>query len=536
MTQTTEQGGAASSVWRHPAFIISAAAAGTAFEWYDFFIYGAMASLLAKNFFAGVEPGLGYLFSLLAFSAGFAVRPFGSLLFGHIGDIWGRKNTFLVTMLLMGGATIGVGCLPTYAAIGVAAPVLLVVMRLIQGFSVGGEFGGAIVYIAEHAPDNRRGFYTSFVQATPTVGMLIALSTVLIVRTLVGEAAFAAWGWRLPFLMSAVLLAISLWIRAKLGESPEFAALTAEGGRSTNPLKDLFGSPAALARALLAFGMSGGMTVVFYTAELYTGFFLDKVLHVEGSLANALMILPLLLAMGLTIGVGRLTDSVGRKWIYVAGCLLAATLLSPLFDSLARGANPALMAATDRSPVTVRAVAKSCTQQFDLVGRAAKSTPCDVARTTLAAAGVSYRNAAVDYGATVVEVGTQGVSDLPSATFEARIKAALVSAGYPARADVKQVHVVWVMVVLTAVLALVTLTFAGLGAMLADLFPANIRYSGVGVPYNIASGWLGGFLPPIAFSLVTATGNMFAGLWYPMVITGVCGVAVALSYREHRRA
>ena len=454
MTNTIKGGAATPGVWRHPAVIIAAAAAGTAFEWYDFFIYGAMAGLLAKNFFAGVEPGLGYLFSLLAFSAGFAVRPFGSLLFGHIGDIWGRKNTFLVTMLLMGGATIGVGFLPTYAAIGVAAPILLIGLRMVQGFSVGGEFGGAIVYIAEHAPPNRRGFYTSFVQATPTVGMLIALSTVLAIRSLVGEAAFASWGWRLPFMMSAVLLAISLWIRARLGESPEFAALSAEGGRSRNPIGDLFGSPAAWGRALLAFAMAGGMTVVFYTGELYTGFFLDKVLHVDGVVANGLMILPLLLAMILMILVGHLSDTLGRKWIFVAGCLLAAATLFPLFDTLARGANPVLMAATDRSPVTVSADPASCTQQFDLVGRAAKSTACDVARTTLATAGVSYRNLATVNVPTLVRIGQVAIAALPAATFEGRLKGGLRQAGYPARAESGQIAVVKVTLVLTLILVL----------------------------------------------------------------------------------
>ncbi|MCA3716752.1 MAG: MHS family MFS transporter [Brevundimonas sp.] len=533
---------------RDDRMVILASSVGTVIEWYDFYLYGSLAAIITAQFFSGVNETTGFIFALMAFAAGFAVRPFGALVFGRLGDLWGRKNTFLVTMLLMGVSTFVVGLLPSYAAIGVAAPVILIAMRLIQGLALGGEYGGAATYVAEHAPPGRRGLYTSFIQITATAGLMLSLVVILGVRLTVGEEAFKDWGWRIPFLVSILLLGVSLWIRLKLAESPAFARMKAEGRGSATPLKDSFGRWPNLKLVLIALlGLTAGQAVVWYTGQFYALFFLEKVLRVDAALANILIATALLLATPFFIFWGWLSDKVGRKPIILAGCLLAAATYFPLFNALTEAANPRLAAAVATAPVTVVADPADCSVQFDPVGKTVFDSSCDLAKSWLAKSGVSYANEAAPAGAVAqVRIGGATVvsfdgtamarADFASAksAFETELGAALTAAGYPARADSALVNRPLVVAILFVLVFYVTMVYGPIAAALVEMFPTNIRYTSMSLPYHIGNGWFGGFLPTTAFAIVAATGNVYAGLWYPVVVAVATVVLGVLLVRERK--
>jgi MFS family permease len=519
--------------------VILGSSLGTVFEWYDFYLYGLLATVITTQFFSGVNETTGFIFALAAFAAGFAVRPFGALLFGRIGDMVGRKNTFLVTMGLMGLSTFLVGLLPSYASIGVAAPIMLVLLRLLQGLALGGEYGGAATYVAEHAPNNRRGFHTSFIQTTATLGLFAALLVVIAVRSLVGEEAFRDWGWRIPFLVSALLLAVSLWIRMQLEESPAFARMKAEGKVSKRPLAEAFAEWGNLRIVLIAlFGAVMGQAVVWYTGQFYALFFLEKTLKVDGATTNILIAVALLLATPAFIIFGWLSDRIGRKPIILAGCLLAALTYLPLFDTLSRAANPDLHAATRASPVSVTADPAACSVQFDPIGtNRFDQKSCDIAKSFLARAGVSYTSidapagteASIAVGSSVVTAPVPTGLDADSRkaaikAFHAEAQAALRAAGYPERADPAKIDKPVVVGVLFLLVLYVTMVYGPIAALLVELFPTRIRYSSMSLPYHVGNGWFGGFLPTIAFAMVAATGDIYFGLWYPIVAAALCFV------------
>jgi len=530
--------------------VIGAASAGTVFEWYDFYLYGSLAGFITQHFFSGVNETTGYIFALLAFAAGFAVRPFGALVFGRLGDLWGRKNTFLVTMLLMGLSTFSVGLLPGYAQIGVAAPILLVIMRLIQGLALGGEYGGAATYVAEHAPPGKRGLYTSWIQTTATLGLFLSLVVILAVRSATGEEIFKAWAWRIPFLVSAILLAVSLWIRLKLNESPVFQKMVDEGKTSKKPLTESFGQWSNLKIVLLALvGLTAGQAVVWYTGQFYALFFLEKMLKVDGALTNTLVAWALILGTPFFVVFGWLSDKIGRKPIILAGCLLAALTYFPIFKALTAAANPALARAAASAPVMVIADPADCAFQFDPVGKTAFTSSCDVAKSALANAGVTYANQAAPAGSTAmvrigaVEVPSFRGEGLPKAEFEARKTAwtkqltqALHQAGYLPKADPAQVNRPLVVGLLFLLMVYVTMVYGPVAAALVEMFPARIRYTSMSLPYHIGNGWFGGFLPTTAFAMVAATGNIYFGLWYPIVIAAVTVVIGFFFVREMRGA
>lgn len=530
--------------------VIGAASAGTVFEWYDFYLYGSLAGFITQHFFSGVNETTGYIFALLAFAAGFAVRPFGALMFGRLGDLWGRKNTFLVTMLLMGLSTFSVGLLPGYDQIGVAAPILLVVMRLIQGLALGGEYGGAATYVAEHAPPGKRGLYTSWIQTTATLGLFLSLVVILAVRSMTGEDVFKAWAWRIPFLVSAVLLAVSLWIRLKLNESPVFQKMVDEGKTSKKPLAESFGQWSNLKIVLLALvGLTAGQAVVWYTGQFYALFFLEKMLKVDGPLTNTLVAWALILGTPFFVVFGWLSDKIGRKPIILAGCLLAALTYFPIFKGLTVAANPALAHAAAAAPVVVVADPADCAFQFDPVGKTAFTSSCDVAKSALANAGVTYVNQAAPAGSTAlvkvgaVEVPSFAGEGLAKAQFEAARSAwtksltqTLHQAGYPPKADPAQVNRPLVVGLLFLLMLYVTMVYGPVAAALVEMFPARIRYTSMSLPYHIGNGWFGGFLPTTAFAMVAATGNIYFGLWYPIVIAAVTVVIGFFFVREMRGA
>jgi len=520
--------------------VITASSLGTVFEWYDFYLYGLLATIISARFFSGVNETTGFIFALAAFAAGFAVRPFGAILFGRIGDLVGRKNTFLVTMGLMGLSTFAVGLLPTYASIGVAAPVLLVVLRLLQGLALGGEYGGAATYVAEHAPDHRRGLYTSFIQTTATLGLFAALLVVIGLRSWLGEEAFAEWGWRLPFLISIGLLAVSLWIRLQLEESPVFRRMKAEGTTSKAPLTEAFARWGNLKIVLIAlFGAVAGQAVVWYTGQFYALFFLERMLKVDGATANILIAIALVIGTPGFILFGWLSDRIGRKPIILAGCLLAALTYFPLFEALSRAANPDLAAASARAPVTIHADPGQCSFQFDPIGRSRfDATSCDIAKAYLARTGISYANRSAPAGSpAVVAIGEVAIpapepAGLDRATrgaraaeFQGEVAAALTAAGYPERADPAEIDRVAVVAILTLLVLYVTMVYGPIAAMLVELFPARIRYSSMSLPYHIGNGWFGGFLPSISFAIVAANGDIYSGLWYPV---GIALLTVAI--------
>ena len=526
--------------------VILASSVGTVIEWYDFYLYGSLAAIITAQFFSGVNETTGYIFALMAFAAGFAVRPFGAIVFGRLGDLWGRKNTFLVTMLLMGLSTFVVGLLPSYAAIGIAAPIILVAMRLIQGLALGGEYGGAATYVAEHAPHGKRGFYTSFIQITATAGLMLSLVVIVGVRYTIGEEAFASWGWRIPFLVSILLLGVSLWIRLKLAESPAFQKMKDEGKGSTTPLKDSFGKWPNLKIVLIALiGLAAGQAVVWYTGQFYALFFLEKILKVDGGLTNIMVAIALLLATPFFVFWGWLSDKIGRKPIILGGCLIAALTYFPLFHALTNAANPQLAAATASSPVTVYADPADCNLQFDPIGKTVFNQSCDLAKSYLAKAGVTYTNLAAPAG-TVAEVRIGNVvlpsfrgDVLPAAEFKDQKEAwdtslgeSLKTAGYPAKADSALVNKPVVIGILFILVFYVTMVYGPIAAALVEMFPTNIRYTSMSLPYHIGNGWFGGFLPTTAFAMVAATGNIYYGLWYPIVIAVATAVLGFLLVKE----
>ncbi len=535
---------------RNDRMIIGAASAGTVFEWYDFFLYGSLASFITGHFFSGVNETTGYIFALLAFAAGFAVRPLGALVFGPLGDKWGRKNTFLVTMLLMGLSTFAVGLLPDYKTIGVLAPILLVTLRLLQGLALGGEYGGAAIYVAEHAPEGKRGLYTSWIQTTATIGLFLSLAVILLVRTQIGEDAFKAWGWRIPFLVSSLLLAVSLWIRLRLNESPVFEKMIAEGKGSADPLAESFGQWPNLKLGLQAlFGLAAGNAVVWYASQFYALFFLEKTLKVDGALTNTLVAIALLLATPFFVVFGWLSDKVGRKPLILLGFALAALTYFPIFKALTVAANPDLAAASARAPVVVVADPATCHFQFDPIGKQTFSTGCDVAKGVLASAGVTYSNLAAPTGTpAVIRIGSKTVASLeggalPKAQFKGAKDAwsktfagELKAAGYPLKADPAKVDKPKVVALLWLLVIYATLVYGPYAAALVEMFPARIRYTSMSLPYHIGNGWFGGFLPTTAFAMVAATGNIYYGLWYPITVAAVTFVIGLLFVKEMRGA
>ncbi|WP_380785121.1 MFS transporter [Sphingomonas sp. R86521] len=522
--------------------IIIASSLGTVFEWYDFYLYGLLATIITAQFFSGVNETTGFIFALAAFAAGFAVRPFGALVFGRIGDMVGRKNTFLVTMGIMGVSTFVVGLLPNYATMGVAAPILLVVLRLLQGLALGGEYGGAATYVAEHAPPHRRGLHTSFIQTTATLGLFAALLMVIGVRTLIGEPAFAAWGWRVPFIASILLLGVSLWIRMQLAESPVFQKMKDEGTVSKAPLTEAFARWGNLKIVLIAlFGAVMGQGVVWYTGQFYALFFLEKTLRVDGATTNILIAIALLIATPAFVFFGWLSDRIGRKPIILTGCALAALTYFPIFHGLSQAANPALYAAQANAPVTVVADPRECSVQFDPVGKNKfDSSSCDIAKAYLAKAGVSYENVAapagtlatIRIGGTTLDTVDPRLVTGPARAdaikaFGVRAKAALSAVGYPEKADIAAMNKPLVVLFLTILVLYVTMVYGPIAALLVELFPTRIRYTSMSLPYHIGNGWFGGFLPTTAFAMVAATGNIYYGLWYP-VVAAAATVAIGL--------
>ncbi|NNH19450.1 MHS family MFS transporter [Bordetella trematum] len=512
--------------------VIFASSLGTVFEWYDFYLYGSLAAIIAQHFFSGVNPTAAFIFALLAFAAGFAVRPFGALVFGRLGDLVGRKYTFLVTIVIMGLSTFLVGVLPSYSTIGIAAPAILIVLRLLQGLALGGEYGGAATYVAEHAPHGRRGFYTSWIQTTATLGLFLSLLVILGIRTSLGEQAFQEWGWRVPFLISVILLGISVWIRMQLNESPTFQRMKEEGKGSKAPIAESFGQWRNLKIVLLALlGLTAGQAVVWYTGQFYSLFFLTQTLKVEANTANIMLAIALLIATPFFVIFGSLSDKIGRKPIIMAGCLLAALTYFPIFKAITHYANPALAQAQATAPVTVIADPATCSFQFNPVGTASFTSSCDVVKSFMARNSVNYDNQTAPAGTPAkVRVGNDEFDSfegagLPPAEFKAKVAEldkALTTAirehGYPAKADPAQTNNVMVVLLLTILVLYVTMVYGPIAAMLVEMFPTRIRYTSMSLPYHIGNGWFGGFLPPVAFAMVAATGNIYHGLWYPIVI------------------
>ncbi|MBS0361755.1 MAG: MFS transporter [Proteobacteria bacterium] len=530
--------------------VIAGASAGTVFEWYDFYLYGSLASFITEHFFSGVNATTGYIFALLAFAAGFAVRPFGAIIFDRLGDLWGRKNTFLVTMILMGLSTFSVGLLPSYAAWGVISPIALITLRLIQGLALGGEYGGAATYVAEHAPDGKRGLYTSWIQITATFGLFLSLIVIILVRKQTGEAAFKDWAWRIPFLVSAVLLMVSLWIRLRLNESPVFQRMVDEGKGSKAPLAESFGQWSNLKLVILALlGLTAGQAVVWYTGQFYALTFLEKFVKIDGVLTNELVAFALLFATPFFVVFGWLSDKIGRKPIILAGCLMAVLTYFPIFKAITAAANPALAAATAASPVTVIADPADCAFQLDPVGKQTFASSCDIAKSTLANAGVSYKNEAAPAGTVAsVKIGAVTLPSfngkaLPAADLKTQ-KAAwtktlggdLKAAGYPAKADPAKTNIPLTVFLLWLLVLYVTMVYGPIAAALVEMFPARIRYTSMSLPYHVGNGWFGGFLTPTAFAMVVASGNIYFGLWFPVTVAAVTFVVGLLFVKEMKGA
>jgi MFS family permease len=526
--------------------VIFASSLGTVFEWYDFYLYGSLAAIIAKQFFSGLDEGSGFIFALLAFAAGFIVRPFGALLFGRLGDMIGRKYTFLVTILIMGLSTFIVAILPNYATIGVAAPLILIALRMMQGLALGGEYGGAATYVAEHAPHGKRGAYTSWIQTTATMGLFLSLMVILGTRTLLGEAAFADWGWRIPFSLSIVLLAVSVYIRLSLNESPAFAKMKAEGRTSKAPLSESFGQWKNLKIVILALiGLTAGQAVVWYSGHFYALFFLTQALKVDGATANIYVAVALLLGTPFFLVFGAWSDRIGRKPIIMAGLLLAVLTFFPVFSALTKAANPALAAAQAANQVLVTSDNQECSFQFNPTETRKFTSSCDIAKQVLAGASVSYDN--VDGAAGAPATITIGTTVIPSYTsrglsvaearakdaeFKAAVAGALQAAGYPDKADMAKVDTLMVIALLTYLVILVTMVYGPIAAMLVEMFPTRIRYTSMSLPYHIGNGWFGGLLPTMAFAIVAQTGNMYNGLWYPVIVAGMTFVIGMLFVKE----
>ena len=530
--------------------VIFASSLGTVFEWYDFYLYGSLAAIIAKQFFIG-DPTTTFIFALMAFAAGFIVRPFGALVFGRLGDMIGRKYTFLITILIMGASTFIVGLLPGYAQIGIAAPIILVSLRILQGLALGGEYGGAATYVAEHAPHGKRGAFTSWIQTTATLGLFLSLLVILGTRTAIGEEAFNAWGWRVPFLVSVLLLGISVWIRLSMNESPAFAKMKAEGKTSKAPLSESFGQWRNLKIVILALvGLTMGQAVVWYTGQFYALFFMTQVLKIDGPNANIMTAISLALATPFFIFFGTLSDRIGRKWIILGGCVLAAATYFPLFGALTHYGNPALETALKNSPVVVIADPTSCHFQFNPTGTKKFPSSCDIATSMLSNASVAYTTQEAPAGSLAkIKVGDKEISsfnavmtpdglnfDADSKKAEAALKkdvgGTIKAAGYPAKADEAQMNKPMLVLVLFILVLYVTMVYGPVAAMLVEMFPTRIRYTSMSLPYHIGNGWFGGLLPTISFALVAFKGDIYYGLWYPIVIALITAVIGALFVSE----
>ncbi len=521
--------------------VIFASSLGTVFEWYDFYLYGSLAAIIGAQFFSQYEENTRNIFALLAFAAGFIVRPFGALVFGRVGDLVGRKYTFLVTIMLMGLSTFIVGILPGSKDIGFAAPVILIILRLVQGLALGGEYGGAATYVAEHAPQGRRGFFTSWIQTTATLGLFLSLIVILTTRTYLGEKEFATWGWRIPFMVSIVLLGISLWIRLQLNESPAFQKMKDEGTGSKSPLKDSFGTWSNAKYAIIAlFGLTAGQGVVWYTGQFYALFFLGSILKVDGPTTNYLVAWSLGLGTGFFVFFGWLSDKIGRKPIILAGCLIAAISYFPAFKLLSETANPALTKAIETVKVSVVADPAECGSLFNPVGTRKFTASCDTSRAFLSTSSIKY---SLEKGAagspTRIVINGKDVETTP-ANFNKDVTTALQAAGYPKPGDAgiarmngpfdidfARPQIVKLIGILFFLVLLVTMVYGPIAAALVELFPTRIRYTSMSLPYHIGNGWFGGLLPATAFAMVAATGDIYYGLWYPIVValaTFVIGV------------
>lgn len=538
--------GAARGITAEERKVIFASSLGTVFEWYDFYLYGALAAIIAKQFFAGTDPNTAFIFALLAFAAGFLVRPFGAIVFGRLGDMIGRKYTFLITIVIMGSSTFLVGLLPSYASIGVAAPIILVALRILQGLALGGEYGGAATYVAEHAPHDKRGAFTSWIQTTATMGLFMSLLVILGTRTLLGEEVFAAWGWRIPFLLSVFLLAVSVWIRMSMSESPAFVKMKSEGKTSKAPLTESFGKWKNLKIVILALiGLTAGQAVVWYTGQFYALFYLTQTLKVSGVTANILIAASLLLATPFFVIFGMLSDRIGRKPIIMAGCLIAALTYFPIFKGLTHYANPALETALKNSPVVVTADPASCQFQFNPTGTKKFTSSCDIVKAKLVSASVAYSNedapagsvASVKIGDTVLTAydASQLSKEEASAKdkeFSRQLSEAIKSHGYPTKADPDQINYGMTLLLLFILVLYVTMVYGPIAAMLVEMFPTRIRYTSMSLPYHIGNGWFGGLLPTTAFALVAYKGDIYSGLWYPIVIAGITFVIGMLFIKE----
>ena len=526
--------------------VVFASSLGTVFEWYDFYLYGALAAIIGKHFFTGLTDSAQYIFALLAFAAGFFVRPFGAIIFGRLGDMVGRKYTFLITILIMGTSTFLVGVLPSYTAIGMAAPVILIALRLAQGLALGGEYGGAATYVAEHAEDDHRGYRTSWIQTTATLGYFLSLIILLICQYAApNDAAYnGEWGtWRIPFWISLILLGISVWIRLSLNESPLFTQMKEEGKTSKAPIAEAFANPRNLGIVALAlFGLTAGQAVVWYGGQFYANIFLSKVLQVDAFWTNVMVAIALALGAPFFIFFGWLSDKIGRKPIILAGCLLAAVTYFPIFHMIANAANPELTAASAKSPVTVVADPAECRLQFDPVGKSKFTSPCDVAKSALVKKGIPYINVAGPSGAAQITIGDKSVPSYDATGADAKAKGeafvkdlgdALKAAGYPAKSPINSVN--WQVVGLLWILMIyVTMVYGPIAAMLVEMFPTRIRYSAMSLPYHIGNGWFGGFLPFITVAIVASTGDIYSGLWYPIVVAAATFIIGLLFVAETR--